>query len=193
VGVYFVNVDLDDWANDDVMAGVRGALAAGLAQRGLAPYHGPPPEVLVGPDDGDHFEEKLFRDNTGFARVLREHFDGTPIADLPYWSMIIPVAFEGLVKLAVPSSYDDTTTVGSSFEVRTAMTALADWVRLPAALVPRRSDSLDITAWFDEVEAGTVGVPSGPWLRDLDTAFYVAMFLRAAEFSIQRSCPMRYV
>jgi hypothetical protein len=192
VGVYFVSVDSDDWANDRLMAGVRGALAPGLAQGGIAPYHGPPPELPGGPHDGDHFEEKLFRDNTGFAHLLREHFDRTPVADLPYWSMIIPVAFDGLVQLAVPSAYDDATTVGSSFVVRTAMTALADQVGLPA-LVPRRSDNLDITDWFDEVEAGTVDVPSGRWLDDLDTAFYIAMFLRAAEFSIHRSCPMRYV
>jgi hypothetical protein len=114
------------------------------------------------------------------------------VAGLRYWSMIIPVAFDGLVELTVPSAYDTTTTIGSSFVVRAAMTTLAELVGLPS-LVPRRSDNLDITEWFDEVEAGTVDVPAGRWCEDLNTAFYIAMFLRAAEFSIRRSCPMRYV
>ena len=192
MGVYFVSVEADDWANDDLMVAVRGELADALAQRGIARYDGPPQDVVFGPDEGDHFEEKLSRDNTGFAHVLREHFDGAPVANLPFWSMIIPVVVDGLVELTVPSAYDDRTTIGSSLVVQTAMKTLADLVELPP-LVPRRSDNLNITDWFDEIEAGTVDVPAGPWRDDLDTAFYIAMFLRAAEFSIHRSCPMRYV
>lgn len=192
VGVYFVSVEADDWANDDLMVAVRGGLADALARRGIARYEGPSLDVVLGPDEGDHFEEKLVRDQSGFIRVLQEHFDGAPVANLPCWSMIIPVAFEGLVELPLPSAYDDTTTIGSSFVVKGAMTALAELTELPA-LVPHRSENLDVTDWFDEVEAGTVNAPAGPWRDDLDTAFYIAMFLRAAEFSIHRSCAMRHV
>jgi hypothetical protein len=55
------------------------------------------------------------------------------------------------------------------------------------------SDNLDITGWFDEVGAGDVPAPGGSWRDDLDCSFYVAMYLRAAEFSIKRSCPMYYI
>jgi hypothetical protein len=72
------------------------------------------------------------------------------------------------------------------------MKVLAAALGLPPD-VPRRSDNLDITDWFDEVETGNVATSGGLWRDDLDAAFHVALYLRGAQFSIQRSCPMRYV
>ncbi len=188
-GVYLVNVDADDWADDELMVA---ELNRALAARGIARYEGPPREVVVPPGEGDHFEEKLFRDQRGFVRLLSERHGGTALESLPYWSMIVPIAFDEPIELTAPSAYQATTTVGSSFVLPAAMTTLAHLLDLPPQ-VPRRSDDLDITIWFDEVQSGGVAAPSGAWRDDLDTAFYVALFLRAAEFSIRRSCPMRYI
>ncbi|HZM75543.1 MAG TPA: hypothetical protein VFC19_07435 [Candidatus Limnocylindrales bacterium] len=33
----------------------------------------------------------------------------------------------------------------------------------------------------------------GAWRDDPDAAYYVAIYLRAAQFSLRRGCPMRYV
>jgi hypothetical protein len=192
VGVYYVSVDAADWAEDDLMVGVRGELGPALAARGLGRYEGPPGEASVPHGEGDHFEEKLFREQGGFVRLLHDRFSGSAAERIPYWSMIVPVAFDEPIELNAASVYDDTTTIGSSFVMQASMTQLAELIELPSQ-VPSRSDNLDITDWFDDVEAGSVTAPSGAWRQDMDTAFYVALFLRAAEFSIRRSCPMRYI
>ncbi len=31
---------------------------------------------------------------------------------------------------------------------------------------------------------------AGPWIKDLDTTFYVALFLRTAQHSVRRRCPI---
>jgi hypothetical protein len=71
------------------------------------------------------------------------------------------------------------------------MTRLADLVELPSP-VPRRSGSFEIGDWFTDVERGEVDAPPGRWRDDLDSAFYIAILLRGAEFSIHRACPIRY-
>jgi hypothetical protein len=113
------------------------------------------------------------------------------VENLRYWSTILPVAFDGTIELGAPSTYHGTTTIGSSFALRAAMTRLADLVELPSS-VPRRSGSFEIGDWFTDGEAGEVEAPPGRWRDDLDSAVYIAILLRGAEFSINRHCPIRY-
>lgn len=54
-------------------------------------------------------------------------------------------------------------------------------------------DNLDLTMWFREGAAKELAAARpGPWSDDLDAAFYVALFLRAAEHSVRRGCPIVY-
>jgi hypothetical protein len=190
VGVYFVSVDADDWANGEMVA-VRHELGAALQARGAANYDGPPPVALAA-GGNDDFEEKLTRPSGGFARLLDDRFSGTTLERILYWSMTIPVVFDEPIVLATPSVYQDTTIVGSSFALRTAMAELARAVDLPGQ-VPHPHDSFDIGDWFYGVETGRIAAPPGAWRNDLDTAFFIALFLRSSEYSIRRSCPMRYI
>jgi hypothetical protein len=67
---------------------------------------------------------------------------------------------------------------------------LAAAIDLPAE-TPATSDNLDLTMWFMEGGAKELAAARpGPWSDDLDTAFYVALFLRAAQHSIRRGCPI---
>jgi hypothetical protein len=65
VGVYLVSVDADNWANDELMIAVRADLATALSGRRVADYQGP--DEIVSAGEGDRFEEKLYRDQTGFV------------------------------------------------------------------------------------------------------------------------------
>lgn len=171
---------------------MRRQLEQSLAARGLPGYAGPPENVILDAGEGDHFEEKFYRDVDGYTALFRAHLGHTPLADTFDWDLIIPVEFEGLIELPATWESEETTTVCSAHRVLAAMEALATVLGLPPD-VPRRSDNLDITDWFDEVEAGSVSVPGGRWREDLDAAFHVAVYLRGAEFSVRRLAPLRYV
>ncbi|MEU1113352.1 hypothetical protein [Streptomyces sp. NPDC005866] len=70
---------------------------------------------------------------------------------------------------------------------------LATAIRLPADVIPEACDNLDVTMWFLEGPAkDTAAARPGPWSEDLDAAFYVALYLRAAQHSLRRRCPMTY-
>ncbi|MFF7360441.1 hypothetical protein [Streptomyces sp. NPDC008125] len=65
-----------------------------------------------------------------------------------------------------------------------------DAVGLPPE-TPATSDNLDPTSWFGEEGAeGRSAARPGPWSEDLDTAFHVALYLRAAQHSVRRGCPI---
>jgi hypothetical protein len=73
-----------------------------------------------------------------------------------------------------------------------AMRILAAEIGLLAQLPASDRDG-DLNTWIDDVEAGTAPAGEGDWRVDLDAAFYLAMFLRGAQFSIDHSCPMRVI
>jgi hypothetical protein len=57
--------------------------------------------------------------------------------------------------------------------------------------VPETCDNLDLTFWFLEGQAKELAATRpGRWSEDLDTAFYVAMYLRAAQHSLRRGSPV---
>ena len=59
---------------------------------------------------------------------------------------------------------------------------------------PQHCDNLEIGLWFDSAEATSAAAATHPgtWTEDMDSAFYVAMYLRAAEHSLQRHAPISY-
>jgi hypothetical protein len=69
---------------------------------------------------------------------------------------------------------------------------LAAAVELPAE-IPEMSGNLALTFWFLEGEAEELAAAKpGRWSENLDTAFYVALYLRAAQHSLRQGCPMTY-
>jgi hypothetical protein len=38
----------------------------------------------------------------------------------------------------------------------------------------------------------TAAARPGPWAEDPDTAFYVALYLRAAQYALRYGCPVTY-
>jgi hypothetical protein len=73
------------------------------------------------------------------------------------------------------------------------MERLTEAVRLPVDVIPAACDNLDLTNWFlDGAAKATAAARPGPWAEDLDAAFYVALYLRAAPHSLRRNCPIVY-
>lgn len=57
--------------------------------------------------------------------------------------------------------------------------------------IPAGSGNLGLTTWFLDGHAKE-RAGSEPWGKDLDAAFYVALFLRAARHSLRYGCPIAY-
>jgi len=193
MGVYLVSADDADWAEDELLLNAAPLLGKALKARGLPGYDGPPSSGPIPPGEGDHFEEKLYRPHRSYIALLGRYLTGDALANILYWDMLIPVEFDGVILLDTASAYEDTTTVASSTHILKVMKTVAADLDLPIEQVPRRSDNLDIGTWFDDVETGDAQAPQGLWRDDPDAAYYVAVYLRAAQFSLRRSCPMRYV
>jgi len=52
-------------------------------------------------------------------------------------------------------------------------------------------DNLDLTMWFLDGPARELAARrDGLWTEDLEAAFYVAVYLRAAQHSLRRGCPV---
>ncbi|MFD0276489.1 hypothetical protein ACFVHB_21645 [Kitasatospora sp. NPDC127111] len=190
MGIYLVGVDTDDWHEEEALGPVADALRTELARRDLPPYTCPDPAEHR-PRSGRRFEVKLNRPMDGFGRLCRERADGTEEALLG-WDVLLPVDLEGPLVLPVPSAYNDPTTIGSALHALAAARGLAELLQLPAG-IPRHCDRLDLNAWFaGPAAAEAAAVAPGPWSEDLDTAFYAAVHLRAAEHALRRGCPVSY-
>lgn len=69
---------------------------------------------------------------------------------------------------------------------------LARVLELPVDAIPA-GENLALSLWF--LEGGverTARARPGPWAEDRDAAFYVALYLRAAQYSMRYGCPMTY-
>jgi hypothetical protein len=127
------------------------------------------------------FEEKLYRDRGGFDKLA-----GAFIGDQV--DVFVPLEFDGVIAGDGPGVYHDGLLVASSQTLLRQALALSRRIALPGE-VPA-GDNLEIGMWFDEQDEQKRGPE--PWRRDLDMAFYVAMFLRAAEHSVRYSAPLHY-
>ncbi|MFF4255598.1 hypothetical protein ACFY1L_30755 [Streptomyces sp. NPDC001663] len=191
MGIYLVSVDAREWSSDDEEEGGKGAIAsalnAELGRRGLPPY-----ESVAREEPAGWFEEKLSPPMDGFAALCRAHLTPREQETLGDWSVLVPVSLDEEIRLPIGSAYTDTTVIAGAPQVLALAERLADVIELPAD-VPETSQNLGLTFWFLEGEAKELAAARpGPWSEDLDTAFYVALYLRAAQYSLRRGCPMVY-
>lgn len=196
MGIYLVSVGAREWFDADEEEG-RGAVASGLNEelrgRGLPPYESVPEETKFVRGSGQRFEEKLVPSIYGFVTLTRDRLTPSESESLLDWSTLVPVPLDTEIELPVESSYSDTTVIAGAPKILSLTRQLAEAVRLPLDEIPEACDNLDLTTWFLDGEAERVAAARpGPWGKDLDTAFYIAVYLRAAQHSLRRGCPIVY-
>ncbi|MFI0355771.1 hypothetical protein [Actinomadura sp. 9N407] len=175
MGVYISEVTFQDWSGPLLKLG--SALDLALAERNL-PLFMPEPRA---PDRV--FEEKLIPSMEGFADLF-----GPAQEESLDWDMVIPIDFAGSIVLPVPSSHSGITTIRSAHRLLEATRSLADRIGLPAE-VPIEPTNLALTSW--SLHAERPDGPAGLGRDRLDAVFYIAVFLRAAERSIQHDCAIQ--
>lgn len=191
MGVYLVDVDAQEWFSEDTGEGGMGAIAKGLdaelARRGLPPY-----TSVAERDTAPGFEEKLSPSMRGFDALCRAELTPAERALLGDWSVLVPVSLDEEIRLPIGSAYTDETVIVGAPQVLALAERLAAVLELPAD-IPEVTGNLDLTFWFLEGEAEELAAARpGPWSQDLDTAFYVALYLRAAQHALRRGCPLTY-
>lgn len=192
MGVYLVSVDVQEWfgEDEDGWGEVASGLNEELVRRGLPPYTSVPEETEFVRGSGQQFEEKLVPPMDGFLALCRARLSQEETEVLCGWSVLVPFSLDEEIWLPVESSYSDTTLVAGAPQVLALTERLAEAVALPAE-IPETCDNLDLTMWFLDGPAEKVAAHrSEPWSEDLDTAFYVALYLRAAQHSLRRGCPI---
>ena len=128
----------------------------------------------------------------GFAALCRAHLTPAEQQTLSDWSVLVPVSLDEEIRLPIASGYTDTTVIAGAPQVLALAQRLATILGLPAE-VPEEAGNLGLTFWFLEGEAEALAATRpGPWSEDLDTAFYVALYLRAAQHSMRHGCPVAY-
>ncbi|PWI13826.1 hypothetical protein DI272_06430 [Streptomyces sp. Act143] len=205
MGIYLVSVGADEWFAEDgdeyadegegEEGGGFGAVATGLNEelrrRGLPPYESVPEDTEFVRGSGAQFEEKLVPPMDGFLGLCSVHLSEEDVDSLCGWTVMVPSPLEEEVELPFESAYSDTTVIAGAPRVLALAERLADAVGLPVDAIPVACDNLDLTTWFlDGPAKETAAARPGPWAEDLDAAFYVALFLRAAQHSLRRGCPI---
>lgn len=189
MGVYLVSVDAQDWRGDHEggYGTIASALDDELSRRGLPPFPSVPEESRA-----LEFEEKLSPPMDGFVELCRARLTRDEEETLCGWSVLVPVSLDQEISVPVGSAYTDTTVVAGAPQVLALAQRLASAIGLPPML-PATSGNLGLTSWFlDGSAKETVAARPGPWGDDLDASFYVALYLRAAQHSLRRGCPIVY-
>lgn len=190
MGVYLVSVGAEEWFGDeeDGWGEVASALDAELRRRGLPPYEDVPAETAFAPGSGQAFEEKLTPDMTGFLALCQTHLSREESEILCGWTVLVPFSLDEEIWLPIESD-DHESMVAAYPQVLPLAEKLAAAIDLPAE-TPATCDNLDLSTWFRHQARELATTRIGPWTKDLDTAFYVALFLRAAQHSIRSGCPI---
>ncbi|MFJ8195536.1 hypothetical protein [Streptomyces sp. NPDC096152] len=191
MGVYLVSVDAEEWfgEEEDGWGEVASALNAELRRRGLPPYEDVPPETDFAAGSGQAFEEKLTPSMAGFLALCQTHLSPEESEILCGWTVLVPVSLDEEIWLPVDSGYCESTMVVGAPQVLPLAEKLAAAIELPSE-APATCDNLDLSMWFRNQAKGLATTRTGLWSTDLGTAFYVALFLRAAQHSIRRGCPI---
>jgi len=121
--------------------------------------------------------------------LCAKHLSREQVETLCGWSVLVPLSLEDEIWLPIRSNYGEESMIAGACQVLTLATQLATIVELPAE-VPDKCDNLDLTMWFRDEAARVAAIRPGRWSEDLDAAFYVALFLRAAQHSLRRGCPI---
>ncbi|MEU2283342.1 hypothetical protein ABZ614_15695 [Streptomyces sp. NPDC013178] len=190
MGVYLVSVAEREWFGRDEggHADVAAGLNEELGRRGLPPY-----ETVPGPGAGGWFEEKVSPPMQGFAAFCEARLTEAERDTLFGWTVLVPLSLAERVLLPVDSAYWDETVIAGAPQVLALAERLAAILGLPLDAIPATGGNLELTAWFLDGEAGKAAAAGpGPWSEDLDTAFYVALYLRAAQYSLRYGCPIVY-
>ncbi|MFC0629133.1 hypothetical protein [Kribbella deserti] len=192
MGIYLVSVGGSEWfgQDEDGWGETASALNAELVRRGLPPYESVPEEPGFVRGSGQSFKEKLSPSMAGFDALCQAHLSREEYELFAGWSVLVPVSLEEEIWLPVETAYADETVVAGAPQVLAIAERLAAILDLPPE-APMMCDNLDLTMWFldgaaKELAAGR----SGLWTTDLDTAFYVAVYLRAAQHSLRRGVPI---
>jgi hypothetical protein len=189
MGVYLVSIDGREWFGEDEggHAEVAAALNDELRARGLPPY-----ETVSGPDRG-WFEEKVSPSMAGFDALCRARLTDAERETLQDWTVLVPFSLEERIPLPIGSWFADETVIAGAPQVLALAERLAETLGLPLDAIPATGANLELTAWFmDGAADGLAATRPGPWSDDLDTAFYVALYLRAAQYALRHGCPLTY-
>ncbi|MGW1667376.1 hypothetical protein [Streptomyces sp. NPDC002324] len=196
MGMYMVSVGRQEWFEtgeepEDGWGRVASALNDELRRRGLPAFESMPEETGFVRGSGLAFEEKLVPPMEGFLRLAEAHLTREETETLCGWTVLVPMSLEEDIRLdGVESSYADETTVAGAPQVLALAERLAAVVQLPPE-TPEMCDNLDLTTWFRDGSAEkSAARRPGPWADDLDAAFYVALYLRAAQHALRRGCPI---
>lgn len=195
MGIYLVSVGAAEWFGHD--EGSYGDVAAGLneelVRRGLGPYTSVPEETPCVRGSGQAFEEKMSPSIYGFIELCKTRLSPEEMETMCDWTCLVPISLEEFVCLPVSSNHTDETVIAGAPQVAALAERLAAIIELPPE-IPQTSDNLDLTMWFLDGPAKELAqVRPGPWSADLDTAFYVAVYLQAARHSLRRGAPIVYV
>lgn len=191
MGVYLVSVDAREWLgrHEGGHGELAGALNEELRRRGQPPYL-PGESSRKAPG---WFEEKMSPPMDGFAALCRAHLTRAEEDTLCGWSALVPLFLPEEIELPVGTAYSDETLVAGAPQVLALAERLAEILGLPLDAIPATGGNLELTFWFLEGEAARAAETSpGRWAEDLDTAFYVAVHLRAAQYALEHGCPMVY-
>ncbi|UIX34761.1 hypothetical protein [Streptomyces sp. GQFP] len=198
MGIYLVDVGAEEWFSEDEDEEGHAEIAAGLnaelVRRGLPRYESVPvaaTELVRG--SGQSFEEKMVPSMESFLALCRAQLSDAETELLCGWSVLVPVSLDEEIELPVESSYSESTVIAGAPQVLVIAEKLASAVALPLSKVPEMCDNLVLTGWFLDGAAKELSAAApGPWSEDLDASFYVALYLRAAQHSLRRGCPMTY-
>ncbi|MDW4907383.1 hypothetical protein RB628_18995 [Streptomyces sp. ADMS] len=194
MGVYLVDVGAEEWFGEDEegRAEIAAGLNAELVRRGLPRFESVPAAADFVRGSGRSFEEKLVPSMDSFLALCETHLSEAETDLLCGWSVLVPVSLDEEIELPVESSYSDSTVIVGAPQVLAIAAKLASEVALPPE-VPEMCDNLDLTSWFLDGAAKELSATRpGAWAGDLDASFYVALYLRAAQHSLRRGCPMVY-
>ncbi|MFD4612711.1 hypothetical protein ACFWOT_32475 [Streptomyces sp. NPDC058440] len=188
MGVYLVSVGAEEWfdTEEDGWGEVASGIDAELRRRGLLPYEDVPPEADFAPGSGQAFEEKLALSMTGFLALCETHLSREESEILCGWTVLVPFSLDEEIWLPIESD-DHESMVAGAPQVPPLAEKLAAAMDMPAE-TPATCDNLDLSRWFRHQAKDLAPARTGPWTQDLDAAFYVALFLRAAQHSIRRGC-----
>ncbi|MFD7321567.1 hypothetical protein ACFV9D_10870 [Streptomyces sp. NPDC059875] len=195
MGIYLVSVGAEEWFDEEEggWGEIASALNQELRRRGMPAYESVPEEADFVRGSGQAFEEKLIPSMDGFGALCQAQLSREEVETVCGWTALVPVSLDEEVWLPVDSTFTEgSTMVAGAPQVLAIAEKLAAVIELPAE-TPEMCDNLDLTLWFMDGGAQELAAArAGPWSDDLDTAFYVALFLRAAQHSVRRGCPIVY-
>ncbi|WP_037605928.1 hypothetical protein [Streptacidiphilus rugosus] len=194
MGMYLVSIGAEEWFDEDEGGWGRTAAALNeeLTRRGLTSYTSVPEESAFVRGSGQSFEEKLIPPMDGFDALCRAELGPQDAGTICGWTVLVPLSLKEEICLPIESGCTEETVIAGARQVLAIAERLAAAIDLPAE-VPAMCDNLDLTMWFrDGAASGLAALRPGRWAQDLDTAFYVALYLRAAQHSLRRGCPMAF-